>query len=152
LDQQHMNPPHPPAPHTPWPPGQAQLVLDVKRHWFGFALSMITPTIVLNGHRTLGRWGRNVIPLPPGQYHLHVHLPYLLPSQIGPADLTIWLQPARALDVEYRAPLFAFSRGALGPAPQPWNGKGCLIALLAVPGATIAIVLILLVMAIVAAR
>ncbi|WP_156325851.1 hypothetical protein [Nonomuraea sp. SBT364] len=143
---------HPPMPHTPWnqpPPGQAHLVLDVKRHWFGFALSMITPSIVLNGHRMLGRWGRNVIPLPPGQYHLHVHLPYLLPAQIGPADLTIWLQPGAALDVEYRAPVFAYSRGALGPAPQPWNGMGCMIALMLVAGGTLAFVVIAVILAIV---
>ncbi|GII77567.1 hypothetical protein Sru01_25490 [Sphaerisporangium rufum] len=86
--------------------------------------------IILNGYPMLGRWGRNVIPLPPGQYHLHVHLPYVMPQRIGPADLTIWLQPAMALDVEYRAPLWAYARGALGPAPQPWNGKGCFIPLL----------------------
>lgn len=25
-----------------------------------------------------------------------------------------------------------FSRGALGPAPQPWNGKGCIFTLPAI--------------------
>ncbi|MBX6168966.1 MAG: hypothetical protein IRY84_15180 [Thermobispora bispora] len=95
-------------------------------------LAVITPKIVLNGYEMLGRWGRNTIPLPPGQYHLHVHLPYLLPPKIGPAELTIWLQPGTALELEYRAPLWSYSRGALGPAPQPWNGKGFLIASLVI--------------------
>ncbi|MBB6346435.1 hypothetical protein ACWGH8_13860 [Nonomuraea muscovyensis] len=117
----------------------------MKRHWLGFMLAMITPTIVINGHPMPGRWGRNAIPLPPGQHHLNVHLPYLLPAQIGPADLTIWLQPGTALEVEYRAPLWAYSRGALGPAPQPWNGKGCMITLLAVAGGGLALLLALVV-------
>ncbi|WP_127932450.1 hypothetical protein [Nonomuraea polychroma] len=143
---------HPPAPHTPWsrppqpvPPGaQAHLVLDVKRHWLGFLLAMITPKIILNGHQMLVRWGRNTIPLPPGQYQLHVHLPYFLPSRIGPADLTVWLQPGMALELEYRAPLWAYSRGALGPAPQPWNGKGYIIAMLAILAGALALQLILI--------
>jgi hypothetical protein len=119
----------------------------VKRHALGFMLAMITPTIVLNGHQMLGRWGRNVIPLPPGQYHVHVHLPYFLPAQIGPADVTVWLQPGMMLEAEYRAPLWAYSRGALGPAPQPWNGKGCVIALAVVGGSALAFLLMLIVIA-----
>ncbi|MEV4168123.1 hypothetical protein [Nonomuraea sp. NPDC049709] len=144
---------HPPRPHARWsqpphpvPPGaQAHLVLDVKRHAFAFLLAMFTPNIVLNGHLMPGRWGRNTIPLPPGRHHLHVHLPYLLPSQIGPADLTVWLQPGTALEVEYRAPMWAYSRGALGPAPQPWNGKGCVIALLTIPAGALVLLLLLIV-------
>ncbi|MEQ4721189.1 hypothetical protein [Nonomuraea sp. B19D2] len=52
-----------------------------------------------------------------------------------------------ALELEYRAPLWAYSRGALGTAPQPWNGKGCLITLLAIPACTLVLLLILLVFA-----
>src|SRR5690606_16849342 len=102
-------------------------------------------------HHMLGRWGRNTIPLPPGQYHLHVHLPYFLPAQIGPADLTIWLQPGTTLELEYRAPLWAYSRGALGSAPQPWNGMGCMVTLLAVSGGMLLLVLILIIVAILTA-
>ncbi|MGW0484815.1 hypothetical protein [Nonomuraea sp. NPDC003214] len=141
---------HPPAPHQQWTqPGQAHLALDIKAHALGFMLKMISPVIVLNGHRMLGRWGRNVIPLPPGQYHLHVHLPYLMPAQIGPADVSIWLQPGGTLDVEYRAPLFAYSKGALGPAPQPWNGMGCMIGLLAVAGGLLLVLVLVIISAVV---
>ncbi|WP_433224542.1 hypothetical protein [Microtetraspora malaysiensis] len=119
----------------------------MKRHWLGFMMAVITPKIMLNGHQMLGRWGRNIIPLPPGQYHLHVHLPYLLPPQMGPADLMIWLQPGMALELEYRAPVWAYSRGALGPAPQPWNGKGAAIALTAIVGGMLALLLALVIFA-----
>ncbi|MGI5286128.1 hypothetical protein ACQEVF_22710 [Nonomuraea polychroma] len=50
-----------------------------------------------------------------------------------------------ALELEYRAPMRAYSRGALGLAPQPWNGKGCMIALLAIAGGWLALLLILIV-------
>lgn len=153
-----MHPPVPPP--TPWnqppppapPAGQAHLILDVKRHWLGFMLAVITPKIVLNGYQMLGQWGRNTIPLAPGQYHLHVHLPYLLPPKIGPADLTIWLQPGTALELEYRAPLWTYSRGSLGPAPQPWNGKGCMIASLVIAGVGVLLGLALIVVAVLSAR
>ncbi|MEV4457444.1 hypothetical protein [Microbispora sp. NPDC049633] len=127
------------------------MTIDVKRHWLSFMLAMITPKIVINGRQMLGRWGRNTIPLPPGQYHLHVHLPYLLPARIGPADLTIWLQPGMALELEYRAPMWTYSRGALGPAPQPWNGMGCAITSLVIAGVGVALLLVLIVAVVVAA-
>ncbi|MFF3668931.1 hypothetical protein [Microtetraspora malaysiensis] len=119
----------------------------MKRHWLGFMMAVITPKIMLNGHQMLGRWGRNIIPLPPGQYHLHLHLPYILPPQMGPADLMIWLQPGMTLELEYRAPVWAYSRGALGPAPQPWNGKGAAIALTAIVGGMLALLLALVIFA-----
>ncbi|MGI5291871.1 hypothetical protein ACQEVF_52365 [Nonomuraea polychroma] len=49
-----------------------------------------------------------------------------------------------ALELEYRAPLWAYARGALGPAPQPWNGKGYIIAMLAILAGALALQLILI--------
>jgi hypothetical protein len=77
-------------------------------------------------------WGRTAIPVPPGQHQLHVHVPYLLPSQIGAADATVPVGPGQTVEVEYRAPVVAFSGGSLGPAPQKYNGMPVLIGLLAV--------------------
>ncbi|MBC6457424.1 hypothetical protein HKK72_05855 [Actinomadura sp. HBU206391] len=94
---------------------------------------LIKPKIIINGHLMSGQWGRNVIPMPAGQHHVHVHVPYIIPSQVGPADLQLPLQPGQVLEVEYRAPMWAFSRGAIGPAPQPWNGMGITIAATLIP-------------------
>lgn len=117
-------------------PPQSHLVLDLKYHWIAFMFRMFTPVVMLNGHHVPGvRWGRLPIPIQPGQYHLHVHIPYLLPAQIGPADQTIWIQPGGVLEVEYRAPLWAYSRGALGPAPQPWPGRVAQLVILGFLGA-----------------
>lgn len=135
--------------NAPYPP-QSHLVLDLKRHWFAFMLGLMTPAITLNGYPVPGRWGRVPIPLAPGQYHLHIHLPYLMPSQIGPADLTVWLQPGQALELEYRAPLWAYSRGALGTGPQPWPGKGIMIGLVTFLLLFILLIVVLVIVAIVA--
>jgi hypothetical protein len=113
--------------------GQAQLVLDLKYFPLAFIFALIKPKVVLNGHQINAQWGHNTFPLPAGQHHVHVHVPYFLPSQVGPADLQLPLQPGQTAQVEYRAPLFAFARGAMGPSPQPWNGMGITIALVAVP-------------------
>jgi hypothetical protein len=113
--------------------GQAQLALDLKYFPLAWIFMLIKPKIMINGHLIPGQWGRNVIPMPAGQHHVHVHVPYFIPSRIGPADLQVPLQPGQSVELEYRAPLFAFSPGAMGPGPQPWNGMGATIGLIVVP-------------------
>lgn len=113
--------------------GQAQLVLDLKYFPLAFIFALFKPKVAINGHEIPAQWGRNAIPLPAGQYHVHVHVPYFLPPQVGPADLQVPLQQGQSVELEYRTPMFAFSRGAMGPGPQPWNGMGITIALTAVP-------------------
>lgn len=131
-------------------PPQSQLLLDLKHHWMGFMLGMITPVITLNGYPVPGRWGRQAIPVAPGQYQLHIHLPYLMPSRIGPADLTIWVQPGQSLELEYRAPMWSFSKGALGTAPQPWNGVGIMAAVAAIPLLFVLLIVVLVIAAVIA--
>jgi hypothetical protein len=115
------------------PGGQAQLVLDLKYFPLNFIFMLFKPKVAINGHEFSGQWGRNAIPMPAGHHHVHVHIPYILPPRLGPADLQVPLQQGQSVELEYRAPMFAFSRGAMGPGPQPWNGMGITIALVAVP-------------------
>jgi hypothetical protein len=130
--------------HAPGPAGpghgQGQVVVDIKHHPLAFAFTLVTPKITINGHQVLGRWGRNALPLPPGQHQLRIHLPYFLPSEVGPAALNVPVQPGQSVELEYRAPMWAFSPGALGPPPQQWNGMTALLVVLAIP---IALLLIL---------
>lgn len=115
------------------PGGQAQLVLDLKYFPLNFIFALFKPKVAINGHEFPARWGRNAIPMPAGHHHVHVHVPYILPPQIGPADLQVPLQQGQSVELEYRAPVFAFSRGAMGAGPQPWNGMGIAMALMGVP-------------------
>ncbi|MGV9308617.1 hypothetical protein ACWDLG_35040 [Nonomuraea sp. NPDC003727] len=120
------------------------LVLDLKYHWAVFGLALFRPVVTLNGYPVPVRWGRNVIPVVPGSHHLHVHVPGILPPQVGAADLQVWVAAGQSLPVEYRAPAWSFSPGALGPAPQPWNGLAFQLALLGVLLVPLAFILFLL--------
>jgi len=118
------------------PPGPAQgggaVALTLKFHPLGFILGLFKPVAQLNGHPVANAWGRTVVPVPAGQHHVHVHVPYLLPPRIGVADLGVTVHPGQTVELEYRAPMVAFMRGALGAPPQKYPGMGVTIALLVV--------------------
>ena len=92
--------------------------------------ALVKPKIFLNGYEMPAwGWGRAVYPAPPGRYHVHVYLPYWLPSRVGPADFTAVVNPGQFVELEYKAPLMTFSRGSLGPPPQRYNGVAATIAI-----------------------
>jgi hypothetical protein len=57
-----------------------------------------------------------------------VYLPYWRPSRAGPADSTVAVAPGHLVELEYKAPLFTFNRGSLGPPPQRYTGVAATIA------------------------
>jgi hypothetical protein len=110
------------------------IALTLKYFPLAFLLSFFKPVVTVNGQPYQVPWSRRtVIPLPPGQYHLHVHTPYLIPTQIGKADLPINVGGGRPIELEYRAPLWAFSPGSLGTPPQKYNGVLATVLLMVVP-------------------
>ena len=113
---------------NPYPGGA--IALTLKHHWMAFMLGLFKPRVELNGHHVADAWGRHVIPVPPGQYLLHVHVPYLLPPRIGSADLPLVVHPGQTVELEYLAPLIAFIGGALGVPPQKYPGMTAQIVLL----------------------
>lgn len=145
-------PQRPYQPHPPYqpPPQQPQagegLVIDVTSppvllSWAG----MITPVITVNDWPLpTSTQGRNALPLPPGPYRVHVHLPYVMPKRMGPADCQVTVQPGQWVHLEYKPPLWSFSRGSLGPPPQSYNG---LVPMVAVIGGCMLFVLLMLVIA-----
>ncbi len=121
-----------PGAHPPQSNGGGAIAVTLKFNPLAFLLGLFKPQVELNGHQVQAGWGRTVVPVPPGQYHLHVHVPYLLPSRIGVADLPVTVYPGQTVELEYRAPMIAFMGGALGAPPQKYPGMGISIALLAV--------------------
>ncbi|MEV6599685.1 hypothetical protein AB0M36_22925 [Actinoplanes sp. NPDC051346] len=117
--QQPAYPPH---------PGGA-VAVTLKHHPIAFLLGLFKPVVEINGHRVTDAWGRTVVPLPPGQHHVHVHVPYLLPTRIGVADLGVTVHPGQTVELDYRAPMIAFIPGALGPPPQKYPGMAATIVL-----------------------
>jgi len=115
------------APH----PGSA--IALTTRFWpLAFFFFFVKPYVTVDGHLVPANWGRLIVPVPPGQHHVHVHTPYFLPPRIGPADLAVTVAPGQTLELEYKSPLMNFSPGSLGPPPQKYNGVVGTIVLVAV--------------------
>ncbi|MEZ5213251.1 hypothetical protein [Gordonia sp. (in: high G+C Gram-positive bacteria)] len=166
-------PPQYPAPHQPGPPqpgphqqapqphygaapqhasapqpggalGPQGLLLTTKFFPLAWILYFIKPKVEIDGQQIPAVWGDNTIPLPPGQHHLHVHVPYILPPKIGPADATVNVAPGQTVGMEYRAPAWTFSKGSLGEGPQQYNGVGLMIGMMVVPIVVIVVLFIAL--------
>jgi hypothetical protein len=141
--QQHFPPPQygqPPAPQQPGqqpsPYGQTGDGIVVNTQFFPLAwvLFFVKPKIAVDGQETQASgWGRTHLPARPGQHHVHVHVPYFLPPKLGPADATVDVRPGQVAELEYKAPMWAFSAGSLGVGPQKYNGVGITIAIVAIP-------------------
>jgi hypothetical protein len=114
------------------PGGGTGIALTTKYFPLSFLLALFKPKVIIDGMEIPGSWGRSMIPLPPGQHHMHIHVPYFLfPPRIGPADVQVPVQPGQTIEVEYRAPVWAFSAGSLGAPPQKYNGMPFLYGMLA---------------------
>ena len=130
-------------PEQGWGPGYGPwqgIALTAEHFPLAWQFAFVKPRVWVNGHPiTWAGWGRTVVPLHPGRYHVHVYTPYLLPPRVGPADYAVDVPPGRVVDLHYRAPLWAFSRGSLGPPPQAYNGVG-VVAGTAVAAAVVVVV------------
>ena len=105
-------------------------------------LYFFKPKIAVDGQEMpVTAWGRTVLPARPGQHQVHVHVPYFLPSRMGQADATADVRPGQVAELEYKAPMWAFSPGSLGVGPQKYNGVGITIAIAAIPIAVIVLVI-----------
>jgi hypothetical protein len=141
--QQHFQAPQygqPPAPQQPGqqpsPYGQSGDGIVVNTQFFPLAwvLFFVKPKIAVDGQEMQApAWGRTHLPARPGQHHVHVHVPYFLPPKLGPADATVDVRPGQVAELEYKAPMWAFSAGSLGVGPQKYNGVGITIAIVAIP-------------------
>lgn len=150
--QHYRQPPPPPPRHYAPPPAahqpQAQgnpyaapgegiregIVVNTQFFPLAWLLFFVKPKIAVDGHEIpVTGWGRAVLPARPGQHHVHVEVPYFLPPKLGPADATAEVRPGQFTELEYKAPLWAFSPGALGTGPQKYNGVGITIAIAAIP-------------------
>ncbi len=99
-----------------------------------WVLFFVKPKIAVDGQEMpASGWGRTHLPARPGQHNVHVHVPYFLPPKMGPADATVEVRPGQIAELEYKAPMWAFSAGSLGVGPQKYNGVGITIAVVAIP-------------------
>jgi hypothetical protein len=151
--QQYRPPPQygqPPVPQQPGrqpsPYGQAAEGIVVNTQFFPLAwvLFFVKPKIAVDGQEIpVSAWGRTHVPAGPGQHHVHVYVPYFLPPKLGPADATADVRPGQVAELEYKAPMWAFSAGSLGAGPQKYNGVGITIAIVAIPFVLLFLVILL---------
>lgn len=138
------NPPAAPAGYGQVAGGMQGIALTTKFFPLAWIFLLVKPVVVIDNQQLPATgWGRREIPLAPGQHHVHVHVPYFLPSKVGPADTVIDVHPQQMVEAEYKAPLWTFSKGSLGVGPQSWNGMGAMIGFTAVMFVLILIILIL---------
>lgn len=127
--------PHGAPQPPPQPGGQATIAINCVRGIGGGTLFGATdpkgPTILVNGHQVPAQWGQTVVPVPAGRHHVRVFVPYKFPKEYGPAATTVDVAPGQTVQLEYRAPKFTFSRGALGPPPQRARGIGASLLVVA---------------------
>ncbi|BCY07510.1 hypothetical protein [Actinoplanes sp. L3-i22] len=102
--------------------GGATIAVTMRYAPLAFVLGLFTPVLEIDGKDVPAGWSRVTTPVAFGEHHVHVHIPYLLPSRIGAAETTVVALPGRTAELEYRAPMLAFLRGALGPPPQKYPG------------------------------
>ena len=111
------------------------IVVNTQFFPLAWVLFFVKPKIAVDGQETqapsLGC--ARIVPARPGQHHVHVHVPYFLPPKLGPADATVDVRPGQVAELEYKAPMWAFSAGSLGVGPQKYNGVGITIAIVAIP-------------------
>lgn len=97
-------------------PQSGQLRIVTKYHWLTFMLSAFAPKASINGHEIRLQWGENLIPAPLGIHQIEIHVPYLW--KFGKATIVVD-NSTMVPTVHYSAPVWTFSKGAIGFEPQP---------------------------------
>lgn len=112
------------------PAGGATLSINTKRPPLAWLLILTPPRATLNGQEVRLKWGDNQVPVAPGQYQLHVYVPYLW--HIGKADLPVQVAPGQTATVFYAAPWFTTQAGAMGyqPVEAPGRTAGIILNIL----------------------
>lgn len=132
-----------PQPHgNPYAAPGEGIVVNTQFFPLAWMLFFVKPKVAVDGQEVpVTGWGRTVVPARPGPHHVHVEVPYFLPPKLGPADATAEVRPGQFAELEYKAPLWAFSPGALGVGPQKYNGVGITVAIAAIPLALLFLVI-----------
>ncbi|WP_436699627.1 hypothetical protein [Nocardioides sp. BYT-33-1] len=112
-----MQPPPPP------PPGYLRVNVQGNR-----MLTMITPSVQINGYPVAARYGQNVYPMPPGVHTVSAHAQWMW--RYGQASQQVQLAPGQTVDVFYAAPVLTFIAGAMGFTKQKVPGMLAFVLLL----------------------
>ncbi|MGL6236465.1 MAG: hypothetical protein ACRC20_14095 [Segniliparus sp.] len=112
------------------PEGSGAIALDTGFFWLALVLFLTGPSASVDGVELVRKWGKQLLPVAPGQHLVEIHTRYLWP--MGRASLPVFVQPGQTVPVFYQAPTIAWLKGAIGHAPQKAPGLVLTVVLLAV--------------------
>lgn len=117
-------------PHQPHQRQQAQqgtIRLTIQGN--EMTAGMLTPTVVVSGHRVNSRFGTMDVPVWAGPNRVDVHTNWM--KEYGQASLEVQVRPGEVVPVFYAVPWHQFSRGSIGHEKQKRKGAGAFVALMA---------------------
>ena len=123
----------------PQQPQQGTIRLTIQGN--EMTAGMLTPTVVVSGHRVNSRFGTMDVPVWAGPNRVDVHTNWM--KEYGQASLELQVGPGEVVPVFYAVPWHQFSRGSIGHEKQKRKGAGAFAALMA---ATIVLVPLLFVL------
>ena len=122
---------------APQPPAQGTIRLTIQGN--ELTAGMLTPTVVVSGHRVNSRFGTMDIPVWAGPNRVDVHTNWM--REYGQATLDVVVHPGEVVPVYYAVPWHQFTRGSIGHEKQKRKGVG---GMLAVVGVTVAVFVLLI--------
>ena len=109
---------------APQPPAQGTIRLTIQGN--ELTAGMLTPTVVVSGHRVNSRFGTMDIPVWAGPNRVDVHTSWM--REYGQASLDVVVHPGEVVPVFYAVPWHQFSRGSIGHEKQDRKGLGGMLA------------------------
>lgn len=92
--------------------------LNAKFWWIQWNLIFCSPRIKINGGQFQKRnWGKNFIPLAPGNYNIEVSIRYMF-IHVGHSSIYLQIYDGEISRLKYRTPFFVFSGGTLVEIPN----------------------------------
>ena len=82
--------------------------------------NLIPPKVQLNGFDMPSQYGRNVYPVPPGNWKVDMYCQWTW--KFGRASISFPIIEGQTVPVFYAAPLSGFSKGAIGHTKQKRKG------------------------------
>src|SRR5687768_15657007 len=115
-----------PAPQQPQHRAQGTIRLTIQGN--ELTAGMLTPTVVVSGHRVNSRFGTMDIPVWAGPNRVDVHTTWM--REYGQATLDVVVHPGEVVPVYYAVPWHQFSRGSIGHEKQQRQGLGAFAVIL----------------------
>jgi len=129
------------APGTParQHPPQGTIRLTIQGN--ELTAGMLTPAVVVSGHRVNSRFGTMDVPVWAGPNRVEVSTRWM--REYGQASLDVVVRPGEVVPVFYAVPWHQFSTGSIGHEKQPRKGLPAVV----LGSAAIVVIAVLLVLA-----